>query len=96
MRIARGNQPTLVHEFAGWVREEWQVDICDDTACRWLHELGFSRVNHSKGVYFDGQECADVVEYDDSKAPNFSRPIIRVYHDESTFDANAGTEYRQA
>ena len=100
----RKGEPNLtVREFAGWVREGWQVDICDDTARRWLHKLGFSRVNHSKGVYFDGHERADVVEYRSKyldklaeynhEAPNVGRPIIRVYHDESTFYANADQSY---
>ena len=30
---------------------------------RWVHELGFARVHHQKGVYFDGHDREDVVCY---------------------------------
>ena len=33
------------------------------TAKRWLHRLGFSPMSHKKGVYFDGHERTDVVDY---------------------------------
>ena len=33
------------------------------TARRWLHKLGFEQVSSKKGVYIDGHERADVVEY---------------------------------
>ena len=35
--------------------------VYQETARRWLHELGFSRVHHQKGVYFDGHDRSDVV-----------------------------------
>ena len=28
-----------------------------------MHTLGFKQINHQKGVYFDGHEPDDVVEY---------------------------------
>ena len=34
-----------------------------ETAQLWLHELGFQLLQHSKGLYIDGHECADVVKY---------------------------------
>ena len=33
------------------------------TAQRWLHSEGFRYTTHKKGLYFDGHDCADVVEY---------------------------------
>ena len=33
------------------------------TARRWLHKLGFEQVSSKKGIYIDGHERADVVEY---------------------------------
>ena len=33
------------------------------TARRWLHKLGFKQVSSKKGIYIDGHERADVVEY---------------------------------
>ena len=37
--------------------------ITPGTARRWLHDLGFSPTLYRKGLYFDGHERADVVEY---------------------------------
>ena len=34
-----------------------------ETARKWLHELGFSIINKSKGIYIDGHERDDVVAY---------------------------------
>ena len=39
------------------------TEICTDTARKWLQKLGFKKVNHTKGVYFDGHEREDVVSY---------------------------------
>jgi len=33
------------------------------TARRWLHREGFRYMSHKKGLYFDGHDCPDVVEY---------------------------------
>ena len=33
------------------------------TACCWLHREGFRYMSHKKGLYFDGHDCPDVVEY---------------------------------
>jgi len=33
------------------------------TACRWLHREGFQYISHKKGLYFDGHDRADVIEY---------------------------------
>jgi len=37
--------------------------ISDRTAVRWLHQLGFEPASTKKGVFIDGHECIDVVEY---------------------------------
>ena len=47
--------------FADWIHREYDTKIQDRTARRWLAKLGFSQVQHQKGVYFDGHERADVV-----------------------------------
>ena len=39
-----------------------KAPIHEDTARRWLHLLGFSKVQHQKGTFYDGHERADVVE----------------------------------
>ncbi|CAK5284579.1 unnamed protein product, partial [Mycena citricolor] len=33
------------------------------TARTWLHQEGFKYTNHKKGLYFDGHDRPDVVEY---------------------------------
>ena len=90
-----------------WVKESEGVEICKSTASLWLHDLGFTYEQFSKGVYFDGHERDDVVEsrkvYLDtldslrhrmwvSHSPRpdpLCRPVIRIFHDESTYYANA-------
>jgi len=37
--------------------------LCERTARRWLVKLGWTRTVLRKGVYMDGHERADVVEY---------------------------------
>ena len=49
--------------FCDWIFNTYGVTICRETARSWLHNLGFSQKNHLKGVYFDGHERNDVVEY---------------------------------
>ena len=52
--------------FAEWVKSVHNKEISVTTANRWLHKLGFSHTHHQKGVYFDGHERGDVVEYRNS------------------------------
>ena len=57
-------QPNLTCKmFANWVCTEYSTRIHEETDLRWLGELGFSRVHHQKGVYFDGHDRNDVVTY---------------------------------
>ena len=37
--------------------------ISERTAARWLHQLGFEPASTKKGVYINGHERSDVVEY---------------------------------
>ena len=37
--------------------------IKERTAVKWLHELAFRSQKHKKGIYIDGHERQDVVEY---------------------------------
>ena len=46
--------------FAVWVND---LNISEETARLWLHSLGFGCTHHQKGVYFDGHERQDVVQY---------------------------------
>ena len=45
------------------VQEQFQYEICTETARLWLRSLGFSQKYHKKGVYFDRHERQDVVDY---------------------------------
>ena len=60
----RKGEPNLTTQmFCGWVKENFNTEICTETARRWIHHLGFSMCNHQKGVFFDGHERDDVVQY---------------------------------
>ena len=49
--------------FASWIENKYSTKIHDNSARRWLIKLGFSRLHHQKGVYFDGHDREDVVAY---------------------------------
>ena len=34
-----------------WVKENFNSQICAETAWRWIHHLGFSMCSHQKGIY---------------------------------------------
>ena len=60
----RKGEPNLTCKiFTEWVQAEHATCISEATARRWLSKLGFSHVHHKKGVYFDGHEQNDVVDY---------------------------------
>ncbi len=52
-----------VEMFRCWIENEHKRKISKETVRKWLHILGFTQVNHQKGVYFDGHERDDVVAY---------------------------------
>ena len=57
-------QPNLTRAmFSQWVNETYYIKISDETARSWLAKLGFKRIHHQKGVYFDGHDRDDVVLY---------------------------------
>ena len=59
----KGEPNLTVDMFVEWIASKFNTKVHKETARRWLHELGFSRVHHQKGVYFDGHDRADVVAY---------------------------------
>ena len=77
--FVRGNaaekgQPNMTSgAFCQWVNESllpncslkpgFPRKISVETARKWLHELGFAVLTPSKGMFFDGHERDDVVEY---------------------------------
>ena len=106
----KGAPNLTLTDFISWVVKEWEVDVSPETARRWLHQMGFSYRQFSKGIYFDGHEREDVVKerkkyveimasVDDQLITQYpatsitSTPIIRVFHDESTFHANADQSF---
>ena len=53
----RKGAPNLTTEmFCKWVSDSFSVNISNETACRWLHYLGFNMNDHHKGVFFDGHD----------------------------------------
>ena len=105
----RGEPNLTVHQFMKWIQDTWEVEVCEETIRLWLHKLGFTYKQFSKGVYFDRHERSDVVEHRkaylealtlhgprmltaDCSTPDPDsplKPIIRVFHDESTFYCNS-------
>ena len=68
------DQPCMTaYSFANWVNLDllpnshlppgFPQSITVRTARKWLHKLGFSPKSSKKGLYFDGHERGDVVEY---------------------------------
>ena len=73
-RAYEKDQPSMTAAtFANWVNTDilpnsqlppgFPVSITPRTARKWLHDLGFSPRLNKKGLYFDGHERDDVVEY---------------------------------
>ena len=103
----KGRPNLTLQQLVEWVNKHHSIEVCTSTMSLWLHDMGFSYKQFSKGVYFDGHEREDVVEerkaylaklasynqrmwISHSPAPNpLCRPVIRLFHDESTFYANA-------
>ena len=56
----KGDPNLTVCKFAEWVNTTYSNNAHPETTHRWLYELGFSRVHHQKGVYFDGHDRSDV------------------------------------
>ena len=61
----RGKPNLTLQQFVLWVKEQRGVEICIATASLWMHDLGFTYKQFSKGVYFDGHEREDVVKQRD-------------------------------
>ena len=60
----RKGEPNMTSSmFADWIESQYNTKVHNDTARRWLVQLGFTRVQHQKGVYFDGHDRDDVVLY---------------------------------
>ena len=59
----KGEPNVTAEDFCKWINSTYDCQISSETARRWLHILGFKEINHQKGVYFDGHEREDVVEY---------------------------------
>ena len=59
----KGEPNLTISKFTEWVTSTYKYNLHQETARRWLYDLGFSRVHHQKGVYFDGHDRSDVVAY---------------------------------
>ena len=70
---SKGDPAMTSARFACWVNEDllpnshlppgFPRSITPRTASNWLHALGFSPMPYRKGIYVDGHEREDVVEY---------------------------------
>ena len=70
----KGKPNMTAEDFCSWVNLNFLPQVLENhasapskitarTARRWLHKLGFEKVSSKKGIYIDGHERADVVEY---------------------------------
>ena len=69
----KGEANMTAAKFCEWVNAELlpnasvppgcPLNIKPRTAVKWLHDLGFRPQMHKKGIYIDGHERSDVVEY---------------------------------
>ena len=70
----KGKPNMIAADFCSWVNSNLLPKVLENhasapskisirTARRWLHKLGFEQVSSKKGIYIDGHERADVVEY---------------------------------
>ena len=69
----KGRPNLTVGGFCEWVNTDLLINetlepgyprkIGLETACKWMHELGFEVVAKKKGTFVDTHECEDVVEY---------------------------------
>ena len=109
--FVKGRPNLTLQAVVTWMKETHEVDVCKSTLSLWLHEMGFSYQQFTKGVYFDGHEREDVVagrraylatlqSYErrmcvySSPCPDPAiLPVIRIYHDESTYYANADQSF---
>ena len=57
----KGRPNLTLQDLVSWLKDTRDVDVCKATVSLWLHEMGFSYRQFSKGVYFDGHEREDVV-----------------------------------
>ena len=107
----KGRPNLTLQAVVTWMKDTHEVEVGKSTLSLWLHEMGFSYQQFTKGVYFDGHEREDVVadrraylatlqSYESrmcvygSPCPDPAIvPVIRVYHDESTYYANADQSF---
>jgi hypothetical protein len=57
------------------------MGISLQTARRWLHKEGFKYMAHKKGLYFDGHECDNIIEY----RQNIFLPLMQEYAKQLVF-----------
>ena len=59
----KGEPNLTVADFAAWIQRTYGQTVGRETARRWLITLRFQQLHHQKGVYFDGHNPPDSVEY---------------------------------
>ena len=67
----KGKSNMTAADFSAWINSVLLPKVlenhpdapCTVSASRWLHKLGFEKLNTKKGVYIDRHERANVVEY---------------------------------
>ena len=72
-KVVKGRPNMNLQSFTAWVNQTllpnhglepgFPRKVSCETAREWLHELGFQVIDAKKGIYVDGHERSDVVEY---------------------------------
>jgi hypothetical protein len=75
MEMPAGLKKYLELELFSHIQMKVSKGISLQTTHCWLNNEGFIYTAHIKGLYFDGHECEDVIEYHQ----NVSLPLMREY-----------------
>ena len=51
--FVKGRPNLTLQAVVTWMKETHEVDVCKSTLSLWLHEMGFSYQQFTKGVYFN-------------------------------------------
>ena len=100
---AQINDSITAQSFANWVKDKLHLEtdlpypvlISERTAIRWLHYLAMDYLKYSKGLYIDGHERPDVVQYRDAFLQRMSEHEKFFFHYDGDHMATVITPFLQ-
>jgi hypothetical protein len=98
------NDAITGQSFAHWINNNLHIEadlprlvgICSRTAMRWLHTLGMSYMQYTKGLYINGHERPDVVSYRDAfleRMSNHEKCFFKYEGDDTTTIVNPALHF---